>query len=117
MYRFILVGLMAAACTTPFGQKVTVLLTDETLSCVTPTGGGDAVASLELDQPEDFYQSEVIDQETGVAYLLPATREGTAVTFECPDGFSELIVRHATVLQAKQDYGTTPTTGGGAAAP
>ncbi len=107
MVRFILVGLVATACATPFGQKVTVLLTDETVDCVTANGDTKAYATLELDQPEDFYQSEVVSQVDGTAYLLPATRDGTTVTYECPADFSSLIVRHASVLQAKR-----PTTGG-----
>lgn len=111
MRRFILVGLVATACATPFGQKVTILLTDETVDCVVPNGETKGVATLELDQPEDFYQSEVVNQTDGTAYLLPATRDGTTVTYECPSGFDTLIVRHATVLQAKRG-GATDTPSG-----
>ena len=115
MRRFILVGLVATACSTPFGQKVTVLLTDETVDCVTPNGETKAYATLELEQAEDFYQSEVVSQVDGTAYLLPATRDGTTVTSECPSGFGSLIVRHATVLQAKRE--TTTGSPSGATAP
>ena len=115
MRRFILVGLVATACSTPFGQKVTVLLTDETVDCVTPNGETKAYATLELEQAEDFYQSEVVSQVDGTAYLLPATRDGTTVTYECPSGFGSLIVRHATVLQAKRE--TTTGSPSGATAP
>ena len=115
MRRVILVGLVATACSTPFGQKVTVLLTDETVDCVTPNGETKAYATLELEQAEDFYQSEVVSQVDGTAYLLPATRDGTTVTYECPSGFGSLIVRHATVLQAKRE--TTTGSPSGATAP
>lgn len=114
MRRFILVGLLAASCASPYGQKVTILLSDETVDCVTPNGETKAYATLELDQPEDFYQSEVVSQVDGTAYLLPATRDGTTVTYECPTGFASLIVRHATVLQAKRDGATSAPSGSNA---
>lgn len=115
MLRFILVGLVTTACATPYGQKVTILLTDDTIDCVVPNGETQAVATLQLDQPEDFYQSEVVNQTDGTAYLLPATRDGTTVTYDCPAGFDTLVVRHATVLQAKRNAATDSPSG--AAAP
>lgn len=101
MPRFLLVVLLSSACASPFGQKVTVLLNDDIIDCVAPKKGGVATATIELDQPEDFYQAELVSADKSEGILLGARRVGTTVTFECPDGLDSLVVRHATVLQAK----------------
>ena len=103
----LLLALLTPACITSYGQKVTVLLTDEEITCVDPGDGNPATASLTLEQVDDFYQVELVDPDGGTAHQLSAVRKGRDVTFQCPDGFDTLIVRHASILQAKKDGATT----------
>lgn len=109
--RFCLLFLALGACSTPFGQKVTILLSDREVDCQ-ERSDGKLIATLELDQLEDFYQVELVDSQTDEAYLLPAVRNGREVTFECPEGFESLLVRHATILQALRENGSTGSSSG-----
>lgn len=96
--RWSLAALLLAACTTPVGQKVKVLIEDDEVTCFRPADSEQRIAVYELDQPEDYYIAELVEQGSEVFYSLPAERVGTTVTFRCPESLESFTVRHATVL-------------------
>jgi hypothetical protein len=101
------------------GQKVTVLLSDRTVTCEDVEGR--SVAHLQLDQAEDLYQAEFVNPQTGAVRTLEGLRDDLIVSFDCPDGVDSFAVRHATVLQARAeaelDQGAEAPADGGATPP
>ncbi len=100
MTRWLLLSLCLPACSVVDGQKITVLLRDREVECVT-AGDGTRVGRLTLDQPDDLYVAELVNFEGDDAVSIPSTRTNKEVVFECPEGFDGFVVRHATVLQAR----------------
>ena len=103
--------LWLAACGADEGQKVRALLIDHAIECVSGDDGV-AVATVDLEQPEDLYVAEALVVATGDRLALSAVRRGRRVTFTCPEGLAEVTVRTATVLtstlEAPSDDEPTP---------
>ncbi|MCB9666445.1 MAG: hypothetical protein H6732_20210 [Alphaproteobacteria bacterium] len=116
----VILALLAGGCLTPAGQKVTVLLTDRTLTC-TEDADGKRIAVLELAQEDDLYQVPLVERATGVVRTLAGRRDGLEVTFDCPESLGELRVRLATILQSRADVsadtGSGSSSGGGGRPP
>lgn len=94
---------LLGACTALDGQKVTVLLRDRVVTCET-NDAGDRVGYFELDQPDDLYVAELVSiEDADEAFTLRSRRVGRLVTFECIEGLDDFIVRHGTVLQARDE--------------
>lgn len=109
---FVCAALLLSGCVVSQGQKVTVLLLDETIPC--EGANPDPTATLALDQADDLYQVQVKEVDTGKVYTLAGVREGLQVTFTCPAGFTELLVRHGTILQERvNSQGTSGTASNG----
>ncbi len=114
---FSLIGL--AGCVTPVGQKVTVLLLNDTVPCSGPafagpgTEGPDytsaypASATVVLDQVDDLYMLQFNASNADVGHSRPTLRNGLEVTVPCTAGESELIIRRASILQARSSDETT----------
>lgn len=93
--------LAATGCATPIGQKVTVLLSDRQIPCQSTPDG--RYAELELDARDDLFQLSYVNEKTDEAVIRGARREGTTVIYACDDDEETLVVRHATILQARAE--------------
>lgn len=100
--RVLLLPLVLSACTVPVGQRVRALLVDEVAACTAPEEGGDATATITLEQSGDLYLAELVEVGTERRQSLPSQRDGLTVTFTCPAGFDEITVRRMTVLQSQK---------------
>lgn len=109
-----LFALLAGACVTPAGQKITVLLSFVELPC--ETEGDRTVARLPLTRDDDLYQATLIRADD-VAITLASERSGLEAVFECPEGVSTITVRHAPILQATREGGGGTTDSGGSNPP
>ncbi len=94
-------ALALGGCPTLYGQKVSALVVDQQVDCITPVGGGDAVAILTLEQPDDLYLFETTTLEGDASFAQPAVRVDREVTFTCPEGFDRVFVRTITVLSKR----------------
>jgi len=121
----LLLSTSLAACVTPVGQKVTVLLTNETVTCDGPafegpgTEGPDYTSAYPasgvvlLEQTDDLYMLQF--QATGAdrGFTRPTVRNGLEVIVPCVQGESELVVRRASILQARTEAEGSSTGDGG----
>lgn len=113
--RPLLLATTLSACITPVGQKVTVLLTNETVSCDGPAFEGPATegpdyttpypasATLILEQVDDLYMLQFEATNADRGFTRPSIRNGLEVTLPCVQGETQLVVRRASILQARSE--------------
>lgn len=129
LVRFLIVASATSACITPVGQKVTVLLTNETVTCNGPAFEGPSTegpdyttayptsATLLLEQTDDLYMLQFEATNADRGFTRPSLRNGLEVTLPCVQGETELVVRRATILQARAESGDDGGSSGGSSNP
>lgn len=123
------------ACVTPAGQRVSVLLLNETVICNGPafpgprsegpdyTNAYPTSGVVVLDQTDDLYMLEFTATNADQGHTRPTIRNGLEVVVPCLAGEETLTVRRASILHSRRDGpssgGSSPAPGGGgnAAAP